>query len=142
MTKTLVMQQLYMRENEPFELVEQNQVASTPPDENYFAKWQETKRALVMADVVDTHWIKTCTAGYVTEVIFHQDGTLHEYRLFDRFETCGVWQLVQGILNVSIYKGDNHYQFAVVGNSKVNIHSAIEYKNGELHSYLKLGQVK
>jgi hypothetical protein len=62
--------------------------------------------------------------------------------LFDRFETQGHWLLKSGLLQVEINKGDNRYQFDVVACKDLNIHSAVEYKNQELHSYLKLVQVK
>ncbi|MGR5067449.1 MULTISPECIES: hypothetical protein [Vibrio] len=47
-------------------------------------------------------------------------------------------ELDGGELNITIYKGENAYELSVVGNREPSIHSAIEYKNGEVHSYLKL----
>ena len=73
---------------------------------------------------------------------FKADGTLTEYRLFDRFKTVGQWQLKGGLLHVEITKSDNRYQFAVVARADLNIHSAVEHKNGDLHSYLKLVQAE
>lgn len=60
----------------------------------------------------------------------------------DCFETRGTWFLADGILHVKIVKGNNRYSFGVVGNADVNIHSAVEHKNEELHAYLKLAQIK
>jgi hypothetical protein len=96
----------------------------------------------VLGDIEDCHWIKSCSEGYITEVIFHRDGRLTEYRLFDRFETQGNWKLDNGILKADIIKAENRYTFNVIGNANINIHSAVELKNNELHSYLKLAQVK
>ncbi|MBM7035408.1 hypothetical protein [Vibrio ulleungensis] len=107
-----------------------------------FQTWHGNKRALTTEDVISGQWVKTCTAGYITELSFNQDGRVDEFRLFDRFHTKGNWTLEHGILSVQIMKGENQYQFDVVGNSDVNIHSAIERKNGRLHSYLKLMQIK
>lgn len=85
---------------------------------------------------------KTCTAGYITELIFSQNGSLIEFTLFERLKTVGHWELIDGLLYISIFKNENQYDFVVVANSSVNIHSAIEYKNNELHSYLKLAQTR
>ncbi|PKG38594.1 hypothetical protein [Psychromonas sp. Urea-02u-13] len=74
--------------------------------------------------------------------MFNQDGTLNEYRLFDRYETQGTWVLSGGLLEVDIIKAGNHYCFTIVANAKLNIHSAVEHKNSELHSYLKFAQIK
>ncbi|MEZ8385036.1 hypothetical protein AB6C98_15345, partial [Vibrio splendidus] len=101
-----------------------------------------TKRDFTVSDIESRVWVKSCPGGYITEVHFNADGSLIEYRLFDRFETTGQWQLKDGLLHVEILKGDNRYQFAVVARADLNIHSAVEYKNGELHSYLKLVQAE
>ncbi|KZX70009.1 hypothetical protein A3712_09610 [Vibrio sp. HI00D65] len=61
---------------------------------------------------------------------------------FNRFKTVGRWQLKDGLLHAEITKGDNRYEFAVVARADLNIHSAVEYKNGELHLYLKLVQAE
>ncbi|WP_112479362.1 hypothetical protein [Vibrio variabilis] len=142
MNKAQLLSQLYIRESSGKKLVLPTQMIMDSVDPIMFQEWQNRKRELVPIDAADTHWIKTCTEGYITEVVFHADGTLHEYRLFDRFETKGTWFLADGILYVEIIKGENRYSFGVVGNANVNIHSAVEHKNGELHSYLKLAQVK
>lgn len=132
-----ILAQLYCRERG--KLVPQSKAIVT--DEIDYQHWLSGKRAFTISDVADSHWIKTCTEGYVTEVVFHSGGLLNEYRLFDRFKTTGSWQLVDGLLHVEITKGDNTYRFAVVGNAEVNIHSAVEHKNDDLHAYLKLSQV-
>lgn len=134
--------QLFVCESQHQQLIAQDEVNLECIETPEFKAWFASKRPIVESDVANSHWIKTCTGGYITEVVFHSDGTLNEYRLFDRFETKGVWSLQDGVLNLEIYKGDNIYSFGVVGNSELNIHSAIEHKNGELHSYLKLSQVK
>ncbi|MDA0130672.1 hypothetical protein OH458_21650 [Vibrio sp. MarTm2] len=134
--------QLFVRESHIQQLISQDKVGLDVLEMSEFKAWLGGKRAILVSDVADTHWIKTCTGGYITEVVFHSDGTLNEYRLFDRFETKGIWSLQHGALSVEIFKGDNTYSFGVVGNSELNIHSAVEHKNGELHSYLKLSQVK
>jgi len=136
-----VLYQLFHREFH-HQLIEQKELILTAVQAESFTKWHSSKRKIARKEVADTTWIKTCTGGYITEVKFHNDGTLNEYRLFDRFPTSGCWSLEGGLLYVEIAKGENKYQFTVVGNGEVNIHSAIEYKNEELHSYLKLAQVK
>ncbi|GMQ49155.1 hypothetical protein [Vibrio sp. 10N] len=142
MTKNQLLSQLFLRESHTKKLALPTQESLDTVDPIMFQEWQNSKREFVPIDVANTHWIKTCTEGYITEVVFHADGTLNEYRLFDRFETQGTWLLADGILHVEIIKGDNRYSFGVVGNADVNIHSAIEHKNDELHSYLKLAQIK
>ncbi len=136
-----IMFQLFQREYN-HQLLERHESLISDEQAEAFSQWCSTRRSLERADVADTTWIKTCTGGYITEVIFRHDGTLNEYRLFDRFATSGCWSIKDGCLDVEIAKGENKYQLIVVGNREVNIHSAIEYKNGELHSYLKLAQVK
>ncbi|MGR5285269.1 hypothetical protein ACP3V5_08120 [Vibrio maritimus] len=142
MNKAQLLSQLYLRESSIKKLALPTQEILDSVDPIMFQEWQNSKRELVPLDVADTHWIKTCTKGYITEVVFQGDGTLNEYRLFDRFETRGTWFLADGILHVKIVKGNNRYSFGVVGNADVNIHSAIEHKNDELHAYLKLAQIK
>ena len=142
MDKDKVLLQLFNREAEPQALVNKEALTPTQMQSREYRHWLEGKRELTLDDVVGNHWIKTCTGGYITEVAFHCDGTLDEYRLFDRFQTQGTWRLEHGLLEVSIIKGDNTYQFTIVGNQDHNVHSAVEHKNGELHSYLKFGQVK
>lgn len=142
MNKQQILAQLFFRESHTRKLVIPTPKSLDTIDPIMFQEWQSNKREFVLVDVADTHWIKTCTEGYITEVVFHADGTLNEYRLFDRFETYGKWSLVEGILHVEIIKGDNRYSFGVVGNADINVHSAIEHKNNEQHSYLKLAQIK
>ncbi|MFM2590191.1 hypothetical protein [Vibrio sp. TBV020] len=142
MNKSALLKQLYLRECQNNELVEISQTALERVNSLDYQAWLETKRDIEIEDVENTHWIKTCTGGYITEVAFFAGGTLEEFRLFDRFKTTGMWDLKDGVLSVEIHKGDNRYNLVVIGNGQINIHSAIELKNDELHSYLKLAQVK
>lgn len=137
-----ILQQLYLRETQGTAILDYVELSKASIDEDAFAVWQEQKGEFISQDVSASHWIKTCTGGYVTEVIFHQDGRLQEYTLFERLKTVGSWRIESGFLAIEIHKGDNTYTFYVVKNSELNIHSAIEYKNGELHSYLKLAPIK
>ncbi|KAB0286841.1 hypothetical protein F2P58_19595 [Vibrio fortis] len=141
-TKQQILLQLYCREQTDQPLISRTDLNIALYDSEAFLAWRETKRDFVINDIENRVWVKSCPGGYITEVHFHNDGTLNEYRLFDRFETKGHWYLKEGLLHVEIIKGDNRYQFAVVANGNVNIHSAVEYKNEELHSYLKLAQVE
>ncbi|NOI32743.1 hypothetical protein F0250_01940 [Vibrio cyclitrophicus] len=134
--------QLYCREQQDQTLLAKHDLDSDLSESADYLKWCESKRNFVEEDVLGQTWVKSCPAGYITEVHFHFDGSLTEYRLFDRFETQGYWQLRDGLLHVEILKGENRYQLAVVARADLNIHSAVEYKNGELHSYLKLVQVE
>ncbi|RTZ18059.1 hypothetical protein EJ063_04525 [Vibrio aquaticus] len=142
MEKQHILAQLFVRESEKQTLISKEDLDFDALHRSDFETWKDGKRDIELVDVAGTHWMKTCTGGYITEVIFHADGTLNEYRLFDRFKTKGNWSLKSGVLHVVIFKGENCYEFAVIGNASVNIHSAVEYKNSELHSYLKLAQIK
>ncbi|OAJ94958.1 hypothetical protein [Vibrio bivalvicida] len=142
MDKDKVLLRLFNREAEQHTLVNKEALSPTQMQSSEYRHWLEGKRELTLDDVVGNHWIKTCTGGYITEVVFHCDGTLDEYRLFDRFHTAGKWSLKEELISVEIYKGENTYSFCIVGNAEINIHSAVEHKNGELHSYLKLSQIK
>jgi len=142
MDKSALLQQLYLRECQTKELVDITEIPEELSQSMDYTQWLESKRDIEIEDVENTHWIKTCTGGYITELVFHSDGSLEEFRLFDRFETKGQWRLDDGVLLVEIHKGSNKYNLAVIGNAQINIHSAVELKNDELHSYLKLAQIK
>lgn len=134
--------QLYHREHVGSPLLPLDRIDSKALSDAQFLEWCSTKKELTADDAQGSHWIKTCTGGYITEVIFHADGTLEEFTLFERLKTVGTWDISNGVLNVRIKKNTNHYQFSVIANKNINIHSAIEYKNGELHSYLKLAPIQ
>ena len=141
-TKPQILLQLYCREQTDQPLIPRTDLDIDLYDSEAFLVWRATKRDFVISDIENRVWVKSCPGGYITEVHFKADGTLTEYRLFDRFKTVGQWQLKDGLLHVEITKGDNRYQFAVVARADLNIHSAVEYKNGDLHSYLKLVQAE
>ncbi|MGF1852889.1 hypothetical protein L4C44_13420 [Vibrio satsumensis] len=141
-TKQQTLLQLYCREQPDQPLIPRTDLDIGLYDSEAFSVWRATKRDFVISDIENRVWVKSCSGGYITEVHFKADGTLTEYRLFDRFKTVGQWQLKDGLLHVEITKGDNRYQFAVVARADLNIHSAVEYKNGDLHSYLKLVQAE
>ncbi len=141
-TKPQILLQLYCREQADQPLIPRADLDTSLYDSEAFLTWRETKRDFVIRDIESRVWVKSCQGGYITEVHFKADGTLIEYRLFDRFKTVGRWQLKDGLLHAEITKGDNRYEFAVVARADLNIHSAVEYKNGGLHLYLKLVQAE
>ncbi|WNO11007.1 hypothetical protein [Teredinibacter sp. KSP-S5-2] len=104
--------------------------------------WIEGKRTFALEEICTQHWIKTCSAGYITEVIFHPDGSLEEFTLFERNKTTGQWFLEEGILHLEIRKNESLYKSAVIADWSSPIHTAIEYKDDELHSYLKVIQTR
>ncbi len=73
-------------------------------DSETFLAWRETKRDFVVRDIENRVWVKSCPAGYITEVHFKGDGTLTEYRLFDRFKTVGRWQLKTAYCTLRLLK--------------------------------------
>ncbi|NOH98555.1 hypothetical protein [Vibrio sp. 99-70-13A1] len=141
-TSMAIHRQLYLREQSNQSLIELNDLETVSIELKEFNLWVKSKRKLTLSNIEGRTWVKTCSGGYITELTFFEDGNLIENRLFDRFETKGQWNLVDGLLKVTIFKGNNRYDFTVIGNHDVNIHSAIEYKNNELHSYLKLMQIE
>ncbi|RXJ71898.1 hypothetical protein CS022_19275 [Veronia nyctiphanis] len=135
--------QLYFRESETAAFIDHTDLpALSDQDMPGFFGWMASKRHFQSEDVSGQSYIKTCSAGYVTEITFNADGTLAEFTLFNRFPTKGQWRIEQGALEIEIEKGSNRYHARVIANKYSNIHSAIEYKNGGLHAYLKLAQVK
>ena len=140
--KTAILQQLFFRETQGRPIIERGSQSLTDIQIEQYDKWLSDKRDFLVEEICASNWIKSCTAGYITEVIFKESGSLTEFTLFDRLKTVGHWELDNGLLYVSIFKGENQYDFVIVANSNVNIHSAIEYKNDELHSYLKLAQTR
>lgn len=141
-TSMTMHKQLYLREKGDQVLTELSESAAAYIDLEEFEAWRKSKKDLTLRNIEGRTWVKSCPGGYITELTFLKDGGLVENRLFDRFETTGFWCLTEGLLKVTIFKGDNRYDFTVIGNQEINIHSAIEYKNGELHSYLKLMQIE
>ncbi|KAB2824779.1 hypothetical protein [Aliivibrio finisterrensis] len=140
--KDQILLQLFYREIKETSIIDKSALDGGEFVDNEYKKWLATKREFQLPEIYDAHWIKSCTAGYITELIFTKNGSLTEFTLFDRLKTVGHWVLDDGLLYVSIFKGENQYDFVIVANSSVNIHSAIEYKNDELHSYLKLAQTR
>ncbi|MGR5236001.1 hypothetical protein [Vibrio alfacsensis] len=133
--------QLYLRETEGAPIKDTADLEASLADAERFLKWKANKRDIRLEEVTDRCWIKSCTGGYITEVHLHAHGSLDEYTLFDSLHTTGHWELEEGVLHITIHKGSNTYQLSVVGSCRPAIHSAIEYKNGEIHSYLKLAPV-
>ncbi|EAR53557.1 hypothetical protein SKA34_10500 [Photobacterium sp. SKA34] len=141
--KTLQLLQLFYRETERVRLFTLDDLPPLAVDQQQQMNlWLETKRNFERNEIVEQVWIKTCSAGYITELRLHDDGTIDEYTLFNRLHTTGYWELVDGAIEIEIKKAESTYRFAVFANRHANIHSAIEYKNGELHSYLKLAQTR
>lgn len=143
--KTLQLLQLFYRETERvrlFGLADLPPLALEQQQQQQMNLWLETKRNFTADEIFEQYWIKTCSAGYITELRLHADGTLDEYTLFNRLHTTGYWELVDGVIEIEIHKEENTYRCGVFANRYSNIHSAIEYKNGELHSYLKLAQTR
>ncbi len=107
-----------------------------------FNNWIDSKRTFLPEEITSQHWIKSCSKGYITELIFHDNGSLDEYTLFERLKTTGRWVLNDGILELEIRKDDNVYKSSVIAHWEAPMHSAVEYKNDELHAYLKLVQTR
>lgn len=141
--KTKQLLQLFFRESDRVRLFD---LDTLPPldavEQQAMHAWLATKRHFQHDEITPQRWIKTCTAGYITELILHANGSLEEFTLFKRMKTTGEWQLVDGMIELTIHKGDNQYTCTIVAGLDSSIHSAIEYKNGELHSYLKLVQTR
>ncbi|MBC7004689.1 hypothetical protein BIZ37_19180 [Photobacterium sp. BZF1] len=141
--KTQKLLQLFYRESERVRLLELGKLpAPDGKEQDELQAWLTGKRDFSRAELTQQHWIKTCTAGYTTELVLHPNGSLDEFTLFRRQKTIGEWQLVNGMLELVIYKDDNRYTSTVVANQGSSIHSAIEYKNEQLHAYLKLAQTR
>ncbi len=54
-----------------------------------YLKWCESKRSFVEEDVLGRTYGKSCLQVHYQRFTFHPNGSLTEYRLFDRFETQG-----------------------------------------------------
>lgn len=141
--KTQKLLQLFYRESERVRLLGLDKLPTPDSKEqDELQTWLAGKRDFSLTELTQQHWIKTCSAGYITELLLHPNGSLEEFTLFRRQKTRGEWQLVNGMLELTIYKDENRYSCTVVACQGSSIHSAIEYKNGQLHSYLKLAQTR
>lgn len=141
--KTCQLLQLYLRESERVRLLDLDALPELDSGEQAnMHEWLSNKRNFSLEEIASQQWLKTCSAGFVTELTFFPDGSLNEYTLFNRQQHSGWWELVDGVIEMVIHKGEDLFRCAVIANRTVNIHSAIEYKNDELHSYLKLAQTR
>ncbi len=140
--KQQILVQLFLRETQGSPIHEKSELDIQLVNSTEYQAWLAERRDFLTTEICESHWIKSCSGGYITEVTFNKNGSLDEATLFDRFATTGSWSIKDGLLSVVIHKGENNYQFYVVANRNINIHAAIEYKNNEIHSYLKLAQVK
>ncbi|MCE2595735.1 hypothetical protein K6Y31_13020 [Motilimonas cestriensis] len=103
-----------------------------------YVLWLQSKRPLVEQEIVNTVWVKTNPSGYTTEMHFYANGTLRDIALFDRATLTGRWTLNKGVVNVAIQADKHLYEFDIVGSDDNGIHSAVEFEDGVLSSYLKL----
>lgn len=104
--KTLQLLQLFYRETGRVRLLDIDALPELDTEQQpLMHQWLETKRNFTIDDVTAQHWIKTCSAGYITEVILHSDGRLEEYTLFTRIKTVGSWKLDDGVIELMITKG-------------------------------------
>ncbi len=103
-----------------------------------YVLWLQSKRSLTHEEMINTVWVKTNPSGYTTEMHFYANGTLRDIALFDRATLAGKWHMDNGVVKVSI-KADKHlYEFDIVGNDESGMHSAVEFEDGVLSSYLKI----
>ncbi|WP_413112486.1 hypothetical protein [Thaumasiovibrio sp. DFM-14] len=116
--------------------------ALTAAQQADYQLWVTQRRAMSSDEVPFQQWLKVCPAGYITEMVLYPDGRLEEQHLFKPIRCKGDWLVRDGHLFLSIDKGKNHYTIEVVAKKDSAIHCAIEYKNRELHSYLKVIQAK
>ncbi|AJR06275.1 hypothetical protein C9J03_13775 [Photobacterium gaetbulicola] len=141
--KTQKLLQLFYRETERVRLLDLDKLPTPDSKEqDALQVWLAGKRDFALEELTQQHWIKTCSAGHTTELVLYPNGCLEEFTLFRRQKTAGEWQLINGMLVLSIYKDDNRYTSTVIANLGSSIHSAIEYKNDQLHAYLKLAQTR
>lgn len=103
-----------------------------------YVLWLQGKRSLSEHEIVNAVWVKTNPSGYTTEMHFYANGTLRDIALFDRAALSGYWKINNGAVSVAI-KADRHtYEFDIVGSDENGMHSAVEFEDGILSSYLKL----
>ena len=111
-------------------------------DAQAFDRWCHTVRPFTQAEIVNQEWAKTCAMGYITQLQFLADGRVDEYTLYDQIHVAGQWQLVDGMLDVTLHTQLHTYTFTVIASQGSSIHHAIELEDGEWHSLLKIMQLK
>lgn len=80
--------QLFMRESATAAMLDIDQLPHVSDvDAVALFDWMSSKRSFSAGDVAGQRWIKSCSAGYITEVQLHADGTLEEFTLFNRQPT-------------------------------------------------------
>ena len=75
-TTQQILLQLYCREQTEQPLIPRADLDTDIYDSETFLAWRETKRDFVVRDIENRVWVKSCPAGYITEVHFKGDGTL------------------------------------------------------------------
>ncbi|PKG38595.1 hypothetical protein [Psychromonas sp. Urea-02u-13] len=65
MNKQQVLLQLFVRESEQQALQNAVSIDTSLVESQAFIDWHRQKREITTTDVAGTHWIKTCTEGYI-----------------------------------------------------------------------------
>lgn len=94
-------------------------------DDERFSAWQEMKRPITDAEVIDQTWIKVSHFGSSWSVHFDENGKVTEHALSDpNHAWSGSWRLIDGVLRINL----GPYEMDIFANRGKSSYSAIEFK--------------
>ncbi|CAM3545374.1 hypothetical protein VA7868_03048 [Vibrio aerogenes CECT 7868] len=114
----------------------------TPAQMKIFQEWVKTRRKLLKYEVHQQVWVKTNVDGASSILTFSPDGTLTEQDLFGSRTLNGLWKVIDGFLFIKVISGEFIVEYQISGITEYNIHSGIEYINGQVTTYSKFIQTK
>ncbi len=100
-----------------------------------FYVWIQNHKLFTEDNVLKGTWIKVSDLGSSRKVELHADGTLTESEFVYPNETWeGTWDLVDGVLVMNIHD----FILSVYAAGTGNLHSGVEFYEGEPYAYFKV----
>lgn len=109
----------------------------TASQEQELIEWVKKHRKILSYEVHQQTWVKVNIDGFASQIRLNPNGTLLEKDLFSDKSLQGLWKVVDGFLFIKVISGEFVVEYQIVGSSTDNIHSGIEYINGQVSTYSK-----
>ncbi len=110
-------------------------------DRTAWNTWSSTKREFTFLEVVEQQWVRSSDNGQFSKLHFLTTNIVVETGIQNPYTYYGIWKISNGMLCVNSTKERDKYCYQIVASSDGDIHSSIEYKNDEIHAYIKLIQI-
>ncbi len=129
--------QLFWYETHHILLEMENLPVLTPAQQKTFAEWAKTRRKILSYEVHQQPWVKVKADGFSSILELKPNGSLIEKDLFSENHLQGLWKVSDGFLFIKVISGEFIVEYQIVGSTKHNLHSGIEYINGKVSAYSK-----